>query len=165
MRFRLHATQSASSGQVSSGQVTKATTQVTGDDDVHTVGALDINSAEPTAVTFADTFNNGISHAQGSSIFNAMAAGDYSINACLRVTAGTVTHRGLYWVILRRYTQRTTTEATGTVFRDYQLGNCYYRATLLYSMEICAYNSSRLMNSSNPSSSERTSSTRTAVLT
>ena len=107
------------------------TTQVTGDDDVHTVGTLDISGAEQTTVTFADTFNNGISHAVDSSIFNVMAAGDYSINVCLRVTAGTVTHRGLYWAILRRYTQRTTTEVTGTAYRDYQLGSSYYRTNIV----------------------------------
>ena len=90
MRFRLH---NAGSGQVKQNKTAIAalssqvdalsslvTTQVTGDDPVYTVGALDIGDAELTNVTFADAFSNGISHAQDSSIFNVTAAGEYTIN-------------------------------------------------------------------------------------
>jgi len=79
------------------------TTQVTGEYPVPTVGTLNINDAVLTPVTFADAFSNGISHAYGASIFNVSAAGDYTINIQLRVTAGTNTSRGLYWAICRRY--------------------------------------------------------------
>ena len=96
MRFRLH-TKSASTGQVTTNTAAldallqrvdelesaggtsggiEITTQVTGDDEVHTVGALDISDAVLTPVTFADAFSNGISHAYVASIFNVTAAGD-----------------------------------------------------------------------------------------
>ena len=79
-------------------------------------------------VTFADAFSNGISHALDASIFNVTAAGDYTINVNLQVTAGTITHRGLYWVICRRYKNRATTEAIGTAYRNYHIGGSgYYR--------------------------------------
>ena len=124
MRFRLHTSRGASSGQVATNAAAldalllrvadlesaggtsggiEITTQVTGDDEVHTVGALDISDTVLTPVTFADAFSNGISHAYGASIFNVIAAGDYTINIQLRVTGGTNTGRGLYWAICRRY--------------------------------------------------------------
>ena len=71
------------------GGTSPATTQVTGDCPVPTVGTLAIDNAELTTVTFADAFSNGISHARGASIFNVTAAGDCTINVQLRVTAGT----------------------------------------------------------------------------
>ena len=154
MRFRLH--QNASSGQASKNKTAIAalslqldalqvdvdaispsegtslvTTQVTGDDPVPTVGALSISDADLTTVAFADAFSNGISHALDASIFNVTAAGDYTINVNLHVTAGTMTHRGLYWVICRRYKNRTTTEAIGPAYRDYHIGTGYYRANMV----------------------------------
>jgi hypothetical protein len=107
-------------------QVTTVTTQVTGDDDVHTVGAVNINSST-APIAFADAFSNGISHALDSSLFNVTEVSDYTINVQLRVTAGTSTGRGLYRAYCRRYKNRTTTTATGDVYRDYFLGSCYYR--------------------------------------
>jgi hypothetical protein len=108
-------------------QVTTVTTQVTGDDDVYTVGAVNINSST-APIAFADAFSNGgISHALDSSLFNVTEVSDYTINVQLRVTAGTSTGRGLYRAYCRRYKNRTTTTATGDVYRDYFLGSCYYR--------------------------------------
>ena len=108
-------------------QVTTVTTQVTGDDDVHTVGAVNINSST-APIAFADAFSSGgISHALDSSLFNVTEVSDYTINVQLRVTAGTSTGRGLYRAYCRRYKNRTTTTATGDVYRDYFLGSCYYR--------------------------------------
>ena len=63
------------------------TTQVTGEYPVPTVGTIIIDDAELTAVTFADAFSNGISHALGASIFNVTSAGDYTINVQLQVTS------------------------------------------------------------------------------
>ena len=134
MRFRLH-NQNASqvkqnktaiaalSSQVaaqsaSSGQVTTVTTQVTGDDDVHTAGTLAIDNAELTAVTFADAFSsNGISHALDASIFNVTTAGEYSINVEIRVTDGTINAPGLYWVVcrIRLATHIVTTTLEGPI--------------------------------------------------
>jgi hypothetical protein len=95
---------------------------------VPTVGAIIIDDTELTAVTFADAFSNGISHALDASIFNVTAAGDYTINVQLQVTDDSnTTGRGVYWVSCRRYQNRTTTEAIGTAYRDYYLGNCFYR--------------------------------------
>ena len=120
------ATQSASS-------VTTVTTQVTGEYPVPTVGTIIIDDAELTAVTFADAFSNGISHSLDASIFNVTSAGDYTINVQLQVTYSNVgVGRGVYWVICRRYRNRTTTEAIGTAYRDYYLGCCYYRDMLSY---------------------------------
>ena len=104
------------------------TTQVTGEFPVSTSGTIIIDDAELTAVTFADAFSNGISHALDASIFNVTAAGDYTINVQLQVTDdSTTTGRAVYWVSCRRYQNRTTAEAIGTAYRDYYLGNCYYR--------------------------------------
>ena len=89
-------------------QVTTVTTQVTGDDDVHTVGAVDINSSL-------------------ASVFNVTEVSDYTINVHLRVTGGASTGKGLYRVYCRRYKDRTTTTATGDAYRDYFLGACYFR--------------------------------------
>jgi len=138
MRFRLHNQNAgqvkqnttaiaALSSQVATQSAT-VTTQVTGDDDVHTVGTLAIDNAELTAVTFADAFSsNGISHALDASIFNVTTAGEYSINVEIRVTDGTINAAGLYWVVCRRYKNRTTTDTTGDAYRDYHLGGSYYR--------------------------------------
>ena len=94
---------------------TLVTTQVTGEYPVPTVGELDISDAELTTVTFADAFSNGISHALDASIFNVTAAGDYTINVQLRVTAGVLILIAVYTgLICRRYKNRTTTEAIGT---------------------------------------------------
>jgi len=110
------------------GGTSLVTTQVTGEYPVSTVGGLDISSTALTPVTFADAFSNGISHAYGASIFNVTAAGDYTINVQLQVTDDSnTTGRGVYWVSCRRYQNRTTTEAIGTAYRDYYLGNCFYR--------------------------------------
>ena len=95
---------------------------------MHTVGTLAIDNAELTAVTFADAFSsNGISHALDASIFNVTTAGEYSINVEIRVTDGTINAAGLYWVVCRRYKNRTTTDTTGDAYRDYHLGGSYYR--------------------------------------
>ena len=107
--------------------IATATTQVTGDYPVPTVGTLDISNAELSTVAFADEFSNDISHAYGASIFNVASAGDYTINAQLRVTAGTIGNRGMYWLVCRRYKNRATTDAIGSAYRDYLLGSCYYR--------------------------------------
>ena len=109
------------------GGTSLVTTQVTGEYPVPTVGELDISIAALSTVAFADAFSNGISHAYGASIFNVAAAGDYTINVQLRVTAGTIGNRGMYWLICRRYKNRATTEAIGSAYRDYLLGSCYYR--------------------------------------
>ena len=141
MRFRLH-NQNANSGQVKQNttsiaalssqvdalQVDVGTTQVTGDDPVYTVGAVNINDTGNIPVTFADAFSNGgISHALDSSLFNVTEVSDYTLNVQLRVTGGASTGKGLYRVYCRRYKDRTTTEATGDAYRDYFLGACYYR--------------------------------------
>ena len=95
---------------------------------MHTVGTLAIDNADLTAVTFADAFSsNGISHALDASIFNVTTAGEYSINVEIRVTDGTINAAGLYWVVCRRYKNRTTTDTTGDAYRDYHLGGSYYR--------------------------------------
>ena len=147
MRFRLHISQN---GQVttntaatdallprvaelgSAGGNSLVTTHVTGDYPVPTVGSLSISDTDLTTATFADAFSNGISHALDASIFNVTAAGDYTINVHLQVTAGTITHRGLYWAICRRYKNRETTEAIGSAYRDYHIGGSgYYRANVV----------------------------------
>ena len=138
MRFRLQTSTgqvkqnttsiAALSSQVDALQADVGTTQVTGDDPVHTVGTVNINDTGDIPVTFADAFSNGgISHALDASLFNVTEVADYTINVHLRVTAGTSTGRGLYRVYCRRYKNRTTTEATGDAYRDYFLGACYYR--------------------------------------
>jgi hypothetical protein len=137
MRFRLQTSTgqvkqnttalAALSSQVDALQVDVGTTQVTGDDPVYTVGAIDINSSL-VSVTFADAFSSGgISHALDASLFNVTEVADYTINVQLRVTAGASTGKGLYQVYCRRYKNRTTTEATGDAYRDYFLGACYLR--------------------------------------
>jgi len=138
MRFRLQTSTgqvkqnttsiAALSSQVDALQADVGTTQVTGDDPVYTAGAVNINDTGNIPVTFADAFSNGgISHALDSSLFNVTEVSDYTINVQLRVTAGTSTGRGLYRAYCRRYKNRTTTTATGDVYRDYFLGSCYYR--------------------------------------
>ena len=109
------------------------TTHVTGEYPVPTVGAIIIDDTELTAVTFADAFSNGISHSLDASIFNVTSAGDYTINVQLQVTySNHGVGRGVYWVICRRYRNRTTADAIGTAYRDYYLGCCYYRDMLSY---------------------------------
>ena len=98
------------------GGTSLVTTQVTGDYPVPTVGTLVISDAELTTVTFADAFSNDISHALDASIFNVTTVADCTITVQLQVTAGTITHRGLYWASCRRYKNRTTTEAIGTAY-------------------------------------------------
>ena len=104
MRFRLHNQNAgqvkqnttaiaALSSQVATQSAT-VTTQVTGEYPVPTSGTIIIDDTELTAVTFADAFSNGISHAYGASIFNVTAAGDYTINIQLRVTTGFDADRG-----------------------------------------------------------------------
>ena len=137
MRFRLQTSTgqvkqnttsiAALSSQVDALQADVGTTQVTGDDNVHTVGAVDINSSL-ASIAFADAFSNGgISHALDSSLFNVTEVSDYTLNVHLHVTAGASTGRGLYRVYCRRYKNRTTTTATGDAYRDYFLGACYFR--------------------------------------
>ena len=109
------------------------TTQVTGEYPVPTSGTIIIDDAELTAVTFADAFSNGISHSLDASIFNVTSAGDYTINVQLQSTYSNIgVGRGVYWVICRRYRNRSTTDAIGTAYRDYYLGCCYYRDILGY---------------------------------
>ena len=106
--------------------IATATTQVTGDYPVPTVGTLYIDEANNSLpVPFADAFSNGISHALNASLFNVTEVSDYTINVQLLFATGTVSGRGLYWVVCRRYKNRTTTEATGDEYRDYYLGACY----------------------------------------
>ena len=124
--------------------VATATTQVTGDYPVPTVGTLAIDDAALTAITFADAFSNDISHALDASIFNVTTAGEYTINVELRVTNGTVTHPGLYWVVCRRYKNRTTTDATGDAYRDYHLGACYYRDNNPYRNDVVLGGNARI---------------------
>lgn len=100
------------------------TSHVTGEYPVPTVGTILINDAEETAVTFADEFDNGVSHSLDASIFNVTSTGDYNINVQLQVTSDSdLTDRATYWVSCRRYQNRTTTETIGTTYRDYYLGN------------------------------------------
>ena len=176
MRFRLH---NQNAGQVKQNttaiaalssqrrqrQSATVTTQVTGDDDVHTVGTLAIDNADLTAVTFADAFSsNGISHALDASIFNVTTAGEYSINVEIRVTDGTINAAGLYWVVCRRYKNRTTTDTTGDAYRDYHLGGAYYRDLMPSVMMSCwvemlGFTSNRRLNSLKSSFESRISKT------
>ena len=70
-----------------------------------------------------------MTHVQNTPLFNINArTSEYTVNVQLRVTAGLVNERGMYWVILRRYKQRPASNtARGTPFRDYYLGSAYYR--------------------------------------
>ena len=109
--------------------MTCVTEQVTGNDPIYTIGAIHIDNGTLVYIPFAGEFANfGMSHVENTPLFNINVANEYTVNVQLRVTAGGVNERGMYWVILRRYKQRPANNTTrGTPFRDYYLGSSYYR--------------------------------------
>ena len=109
--------------------MTCVTEQVTGNDPIYTIGAIHIDNGTLVYIPFAGEFANfGMSHVENTPLFNINVANEYTVNVQLRVTAGSVNDRGMYWVILRRYKQRPANNTTrGTPFRDYYLGSSYYR--------------------------------------
>ena len=109
--------------------MTCVTEQVTGTDPIYTYGSSNIDNGNFTYIAFAGQFTRfGMSHVENTPLFNINVANEYTVNVQLRVTAGGVNERGMYWVILRRYKQRPANNTTrGTPFRDYYLGSSYYR--------------------------------------
>ena len=109
--------------------MTCVTEQVTGTSPIYTSGTSNIDNGDLTYIAFAGTFQRfGMTHVQNTPLFNINVANEYTVNVQLRVTAGGVNERGMYWVILRRYKQRPANNTTrGTPFRDYFLGSSYYR--------------------------------------
>ena len=104
------------------------TQQVTGDDPIYTTGTTNVDNSNSSYVPFAGSFtNNGINHPTDSTLFNIDTAGEYTIVVQLRVTAGGVDDRGMYWAVVRRYKTRPDDNTQGTFFRDYFLGTSYYR--------------------------------------
>jgi hypothetical protein len=109
--------------------ITCVTEQVTGTDPIYAFGTSNIDNGALTYIAFAGQFTRfGMTHVQNTPLFNINVANEYTVNVQLRVTAGLVNERGMYWVILRRYKQRPASNtARGTPFRDYYLGSSYYR--------------------------------------
>ena len=103
--------------------MTCVTEQVTGTDPIYTYGTSNIDNGDLTYIAFAGQFTRfGMTHVQNTPLFNINVANEYTVNVQLRVTAGVVNERGMYWVILRRYKQRPANNTTrGTPFRDYYL--------------------------------------------
>ena len=117
----------ASAGQ--GDPMTCVTEQVTGTSPIYAFGTSNIDNGALTYIAFAGQFTRfGMTHVQNTALFNINVASEYTVNVQLRVTAGLVNERGMYWVILRRYKQRPPSNiARGTPFRDYYLGSSYYR--------------------------------------
>ena len=117
----------ASAGQ--GDPMTCVTEQVTGTNPIYTYQSSNIDNGALTYIAFAGQFTRfGMTHVQNTALFNINVASEYTVNVQLRVTAGLVNERGMYWVILRRYKQRPPSNiARGTPFRDYYLGSSYYR--------------------------------------
>ena len=117
----------ASAGQ--GDPMTCVTEQVTGTSPIYSFGTSNIDNGALTYIAFAGQFTRfGMTHVQNTALFNINVASEYTVNVQLRVTAGLVNERGMYWVILRRYKQRPPSNiARGTPFRDYYLGSSYYR--------------------------------------
>jgi hypothetical protein len=110
------------------GAVNCATQQVTGGDPIYTTGTTKIDDSILSYIPFAGSFtNNGINHPTDSTLFNIDTTGEYTIVVQLRVTAGDVNERGMYWAVVRRYKTRADDNTQGTFFRDYFLGSSYYR--------------------------------------
>ena len=109
--------------------MTCVTEQVTGTNPIYSFGTSHIDNGALTYIAFAGQFTRfGMTHVQNTALFNINVASEYTVNVQLRVTAGLVNERGMYWVILRRYKQRPPSNiARGTPFRDYYLGSSYYR--------------------------------------
>ena len=108
--------------------MTCVTAQVTGNAPIYTTGAINIDNAATTYVPFAGSFTtNGVKHPNNSSLFIIIIAAEYTVNVQLRVTNGGVNERGMYWVVCRRYKQRSNSSTRGTSYRDYYLGSSFYR--------------------------------------
>ena len=109
--------------------ITEQVTPTAGNNPISTTGSINIDNGALTYIPFAGGFtNNGITHLNNSPLFNINVAAEYTINVQLRVTAGGVNERGMYWVICRRYKNRPANNNTrGNQFRDYYLGSSYYR--------------------------------------
>ena len=108
--------------------ITEQVTPTAGNDPISTTGSINIDNNNLSYIPFAGSFtNNGINHPSNSAFFNINVAAEYTINVQLRVTAGGVNERGMYWVICRRYKGRPNNSTRGTPFRDYYLGSSYYR--------------------------------------
>ena len=109
--------------------MTCVTEQVTGTSPIYSFGTSNIDNGALAYIAFAGQFTRfGMTHVQNTALFNINVASEYTVNVQLRVTAGLVNERGMYWVILRRYKQRPPSNtARGTPFRDYYLGSSYYR--------------------------------------
>ena len=109
--------------------ITEQVTPTVGNNPISTTGSINIDNGNLTYIPFAGGFtNNGITHLNNSPLFNINVASEYTINVQLRVTAGGVNERGMYWVICRRYKNRPADNNTrGNQFRDYYLGSSYYR--------------------------------------
>ena len=110
------------------GAVNCVTQQVTGGDPIYTTGTTNVDNSNLPYIPFAGSFNNnGINHPTDSALFNTDTTGEYTIVVQLRVTAGDVNERGMYWAVVRRYKTRTDDNTQGTFFRGYFLGSSYYR--------------------------------------
>ena len=110
------------------GAVNCVTQQVTGDDSIYATGTTNVDNSNSSYIPFAGSFtNNGINNPTDSTLFNIDTAGEYTIVVQLRVTAGGVNERGMCWAVVRRYKSMPDDNNQGTFFRDYFLGNSYYR--------------------------------------
>ena len=95
---------------------------------IYTTGTTNRDNPNSPCVPFAGSFtNNGINHPAESALFNIDTAGEYTTVVQLRVTAGGVGDRGMYWAVVRRYKTRPDDNTRGTFFRGYFLGTSYYR--------------------------------------
>ena len=112
-----------------SGAVNCVTQQATGGGDpIYATGTTNVDNSNSPYIPFAGSFtNNGINHPTDSALFNIDTAGEYTIVVQLRVTAGDVNERGMYWAVVRRYKSRPDGNNQGTFFRDYFMGSSYYR--------------------------------------
>ena len=110
------------------GAVNCVTQQVTGGRSIYATCTTNVGNSNSPYIPFAGSFtNNGINHPADSALFNIGTAGEYTIVVQLRVTAGDVNERGMYWVVVRLYKSRPDDNNQGTFFRDYFMGSSYYR--------------------------------------
>ena len=82
--------------------ITEQVTPTAGNNPISTTGSINIDNGALTYIPVAGGFTrNGITHVNDSPVFNINVAAEYTINVQLRVTAGGVNERGMYWVICR----------------------------------------------------------------
>ena len=91
---------SAKAGQ--GDPTTCVTEQVTGTDPIYAYGTSNIDNGGLAHIVFAGTFTRlGMTHVEDTPLFNINVPDEYTVNVQLRVTAGGVNERGMYWFFLK----------------------------------------------------------------